>query len=174
MSADADREARFTRWLDEHRGILFRVARAYAAEPESQADLLQEMRLQLWRSLANFRAEAKPSTWIYRICLNTALTWRRGENRRQRLAGTDAADEVASLEPRPGWSQEEAELVGRLYGAIRELAPPERSLVLLTLDGLSYREIAEIVGLTENHVGVALNRARAKLATRLKGVRDEL
>ena len=69
---------------------------------------------------------------------------------------------------------EQAELLEELYAAIRELSPADRSLVLLSLEGLSYRDISEVTGFTENQVGVTLTRARGKLAERLKGVRHEL
>ena len=74
MIADPQREALFTGWLQEHCGIVHKIVRAYAREPADQADLHQEILLQLWRSLPAFRDEAKPSTWIYRVSLNTALT----------------------------------------------------------------------------------------------------
>ena len=175
MSIDAERETRFTAWLTEHRGIMHKIAHAYAVEPADQADLLQEILLQLWRSLSAFREQAKPSTWIYRVCLNTAMTWKRGEKKRRDLAAPEwSLSEVPASDPRPGWTHEETELLGQLYKAVRELPPTDRSLVLLALDGTSYREISDITGLTENHVGVALTRARQKLAERLKGVRHEL
>lgn len=175
MIAPDQRETRFTAWVTEHRGILHKIARAYAAEPADRADLLQEMALQLWRALPAFRQEAKPSTWIYGVCLNTALTWRRDERKRRSLtSGGWNLVESPSADPRPGWSQEEAELLHQLFHAIRELPPADRSLVVLALDGMSYREMGEITGLTENHVGVALTRARQKLAERLKGIRHEL
>lgn len=172
----AAHDRQFCAWLGEHRGIFVKIARAYASEPEDQRDLLQEMQLQVWRSLGSFRGQAQPSTWIYRVCLNTALAWCRAE-RRQPSSSADAPElptEIPSDEGRPGHSHEKAELLLQLYAAIRQLAPAERSLVLLLLDGLSYREISEITGLTENHVGVALTRARGRLAEKLKGIRDEL
>ena len=175
LPPEALRDACFKDWIKEHRGIFLKVARSYAAEMPDQADLFQEMLLQVWRSIPSFRGQAKASTWIYRVCLNTALTLRRDEQQhRSRLKTPEKLPEIASTEARPGWSHEESELVQQLYHAIRELAPSERSLVVLMLDGLSYREISWIAGLSENHVGVALTRARNKLASRLKGVRDEL
>ena len=77
-------------------------------------------------------------------------------------------------EPRPGWTAEQAELLEQLYAAIRSLSPAERMIVLLSLDGLSYREIGEVSGISENSVGVALTRARQKLTLMLEGVRNEL
>src|SRR4051812_47194449 len=84
MTTAAQRETRFNAWLTEHRGIIHKIARAYEAGAANQADLRQEMALQLWSSLPAFREEAKPSTWVYRVCLNTALSWRRAVARRER------------------------------------------------------------------------------------------
>jgi RNA polymerase sigma-70 factor, ECF subfamily len=176
MITDRQREACFKDWLNEHRGIFYRIARAYAWTPEDQADLFQEMAAQLWRSLPGFKAQCQPVTWVYRVCLNTALGWRRDSARQPAFATLDREriDLAPAVEPRPGWTYENDELLARLYAHIRELPAGERSLVLLSLDGLSYREIGDLAGLTENHVGVALNRARQKLAAYFKEVRDEL
>ena len=176
MSAASEHESRFKTWLDGHRGIFHRIARAYAATHEDQADLFQEMAAQLWRSIPGFRGQCQPVTWIYRVCLNTALGWRRDTARTRTLEPSAHApiEFVASEDPRPGWTHEKAELLERLYGQIRELPAGERSLVLLSLDGLSYREIGELTGLTENHVGVRLTRARQTLTVKMKEVRDEL
>ena len=176
MTADRQREVRFKDWLNEYRGIFHRIARAYGATREDQADLVQEMAAQLWRSVPGFRAQCQPVTWVYRVCLNTALGWRRDSARQHAFAALDREriDLAPSEEPRPGWTHENDELLARLYAHIRELPPGERSLVLLSLDGLSYREISDLTGLTENHVGVTLSRARQKLTMALKEVRDEL
>jgi RNA polymerase sigma-70 factor (ECF subfamily) len=175
MAKDLGRESRFAAWIAEHRGIFFKVARAYADDRTDQAELQQEMAVQLWRSLPYFREQCKPSTWLYRLCLNTALTWKRGQRRRENnLDRAVAPDDLVSTEPRPGWTQEKTELLNALYRAIRELPANERSLVVLSLEGLSYREISEVTGLTETHVGVTLTRARRKLGEILKEVRNEL
>jgi len=175
MSPHSIPENLFQTWLEEHRGIIVKVTRSFARSPADAADLEQELQLQIWISLKSFAGQAKPSTWIYRVCLNTALTWRRGTARREsHLApGADIAliaTEAASPADRAG----EQELLEKLYAAIHALPDFDRALVLLALDGLPYREIAEVTGLTENHVGVALTRARKRLATLLKGVTDEL
>jgi len=171
-----DSTARFDAWLAEHRGIIYKIARVYAPQRIDEADLVQEMLVQLWRSLANYREQCRPSTWTYRVCLNTALTWRRRERRRGSVTGlaAPASVDLPSPEPRPGWTAEQAELLERLYQTVRALAPSERTLVVLSLDDLSYREISEVTGLSENHVGVALTRARKKLSTMMEGVRNEL
>jgi RNA polymerase sigma-70 factor, ECF subfamily len=155
-------------WRD-HRGLLHKVARSFARSDADEADLLQEMLLQLWQSFPRFAGQSKLTTWVYRVCLNTALAWKRDEQRRQRRTVPEA--EIVDLlcpRPQPHQSHETSERLTALYGAIRRLPEVDRSLVLLLLDGLSYREIGEIAGITENHVGVALTRARKKLSDLLK------
>jgi len=162
-------------WLEEHRGIFVKVARSFARGETEVGELQQEMLFQLWVSLHGFAGDAKPSTWVYRVCLNTALTWRRGTNRRERRFDGDANADLFPAEARsPAESTEQREWLEKLYAALQMLPETERALVLLMLDDLSYREMAEVTGMTENHVGVALTRARRRLAERLKGVTDEL
>ena len=175
MNPPPHRESLFQAWLEEHRGIVVKVTRSFAPAAADAADLQQEMLLQLWLSLKAYAGQAKPSTWIYRVCLNTALTWRRGTMRRERRIepGADLArlpTGTASPADRAG----DEELLDKLYTAIHALPMFDRALMLLALDGLAYREIAEITGLNENQVGVALTRARKRLAQLLKGVTDEL
>ena len=150
-------EQQFASWLDTHAGILHQLSRAYAPEPADTDELHQEMMVQLWRSMPRFSGESKPSTWVYRVCLNTGLTWRRTAQRREaRVTGQpETVESASSLESSPAERQEHEDLHAALMRSVRTLPPGQRSLVILALDGLAYREIAEITGLTENHVGVA-------------------
>ena len=175
MRPTPEQASRFKAWLEEHRGILVKVTRSFAPGPADAADLRQEILLQLWTSLPSYAGQAKPSTWIYRVCLNTALTWRRGTARREsRLErGTDV-EALAAGSASPADQAGDGEVLDQLYAAIHALPMFDRALMLLALDGLAYREIAEITGLTENHVGVSLTRARQRLAVLMKGVTDEL
>jgi RNA polymerase sigma-70 factor (ECF subfamily) len=175
MTIAAQSDDLFSSWLREYRGIMHKVARAYAVVAADREDLLQEMALQLWRSQSAFRGQSAVSTWIYRVCLNTAMTWRRGTTRRQRdiQPGVDLAA-MSEGAASPAESAGQRELLEKLYTAIHAMPEFDRALVLLVLDGLAYREIAEVTGLTENHVGVALLRARKRLAELMKGVTDEL
>ncbi len=121
---------------------------------------MQEMHLQLWRSLGSFTAQSKPSTWIYRVCLNTAMTWRRSEKRRHRfLQSPDLTDFFA-----PDDRLATPPLLEALYAAIRELPPSDRALMLLYLEERSYREIGEIMGISESNTGVRLQRVKRQLA----------
>lgn len=175
MPASAHPETLFHTWMMEHRGIIMKVARSFASTPSDIAELQQELLLQVWNSTRSFASQARPSTWVYRVCLNTALTWRRGTTRRRRHFEADAdIGRLAAATASPAEDAGQRELLGKLYAGIHALPAFDRALVLLSLDGLAYREMAEITGLTENHVGVALTRARQRLAANLKGVVDEL
>ena len=164
-------EVLFKRWLQEYGGIMLKVSRAYTLTVEECQDLAQEILLQLWRSLPQFEGRASASTWVYRVALNTALGWHRKEGRRRArqqpllepedlpAAGLDSAEQL-----------HQREVVERLYAAIRQLPKAEAALVLLYLEDLSYREIAEVLGISEGNVGVKLNRARKALGKSMKEV----
>jgi RNA polymerase sigma factor (sigma-70 family) len=163
---DAEREARFAAWMREHLAVLKRVSRAFATGAD-QHDLLQEIMLAVWRAAPAFRGEAKPSTFIFRVAHNAALTWRRREGTRRRRQA-----DYERLEVDDSSVGEEEALLARLYDAIHQLEALDRSLVLLSFEGLSYLEIGDIHGLTESNVGARLSRARTKLA-RLMGKSDD-
>ncbi|QEH38818.1 RNA polymerase sigma factor YlaC [Aquisphaera giovannonii] len=164
-----DRESLFTRWLDGHGGAVLKVARAYTLTAEDRRDLVQEILLRVWTSLPGYRGEAGLSTWSYRVALNTALDWH-GKEKRRRGRQRPIIEVEDPPDPGPDGPRQAArrELVERLYAAIRRLPPADAALVLLYLDDLSYREMAEVLGISESNVGVKLNRARKALGELLK------
>ncbi len=149
----------FDGWLRNHQGLFFKVVRAYAFTPHDQEDLFQEIATQVWRSIPGFRGDAAVTTWIYRVALNAAIAWTQKERRhsagKQALDGVEPAFLHASpaTDPRVEW----------LYEQIRQLNEIDRSLTLLLLDGFSYKEMAAMLGITENYVGVKINRIKAHL-----------
>jgi RNA polymerase sigma-70 factor (ECF subfamily) len=170
-----EQETIFRRWLDEHIGLVLKVVRGCAASPQDQDDLFQDVLLQIWSSIPAFRGEAKETTWIYRVAFNTALAWRRRE--RRRWEGHDRFlkfGDSPQSQPSHVDSPPEQEIVERLYVAIRQLPRVDASLALMHLDGLSYQEMAQVVGISENYIGVKLNRIRQQLADQLKGAKNEL
>lgn len=163
--ADTDGGERFETWMGTHLGMLTRIARAFTTGAD-QHDLLQELMLAVWRAAPSFRGDAKESTFIYRVAHNAALSWRRRERSRihrhaeyERLMTPDVPDNQETL-------------IAQMYEGIRRLEPLDRSLMLLSLEGLAYAEIGEIHGLTETNVGARLSRARKKLADLLEVARD--
>ncbi len=166
----AEQQQRFADWTREHSAILYRVVNGFAAGADRH-DLLQEVLLAVWKSIPAFRGEAKPTTFLYRVCHNAALLWVRSEkNYRRRIeqAGASATGESSADS-----NSLADERLANLYSAIRLLKPTERSLILLSLDGLSYREMAEVLGLSESNVGVKINRIKNQLTQTLKGNEDE-
>ena len=149
----------FEGWLRDHQRLLFKVVRAYAFTPQDQEDLFQEIAAQVWRSIPGFRGDAAVTTWIYRVALNAAIAWTQKERRhragKQELEGVEPAMLQASPAPDPR--------VEWLYEQIRQLNEIDRSLTLLLLDGFSYKEMAAMLGITENYVGVKINRIKAHL-----------
>ena len=156
-----DAETLFREWLVAHRGAVLKVARAYTLTAEDGQDLAQEILLQVWRSLPQFRGQASATTWCYRVALNTALGWHRKERRRQ-TRQRPLPDNL------PAPEEHSTDLVDRLYAAIRRLPGTDAPLVLLHLDGLSYRQMAEVLGVSEGNVGVKLNRVRKALGELMK------
>jgi RNA polymerase sigma-70 factor (ECF subfamily) len=166
---DSERESLFRDWLAEHCAAILKVARSYAQTPVDAQDLSQEILLQLWRSLPQFNGEASALTWCYRVALNTALSWRRNEGRRRsRRRPLVEVNNVLAVGPDGAERTAQRETVERLYAAIRQLSTADAALVLLYLDDLSYRQIADVLGISETHVGVKLNRAKKALARLLQ------
>ena len=155
---------RFEEWVNRYAGIVARTARLHAENLAESEDLSQEMLVQLWRSVPGFDGKCAVSTWIYRVCLNTALTWKRKagrRNRREQLGKTLICGDVNVRNQGTGATEDRIEA---LYAAIRKLPPTDRNLIQLSLDGLSYREMSEVTGLTESGIGTKLTRARQQLA----------
>ena len=169
-----EQEDIFRRWLGAHLGLMLKVVRG-CADPQDQDDLFQDVLVQVWSSIPAFRGEAKETTGIYRVAFNTALAWRRGERRRRE--GHELflkSEDLSQAQPSHVDSLTNQEIVEQLYAAIRQLPKVDASLALMHLDGLSYQEMAEVLGISENYIGVKLNRIRKLLADQLKGAIHEL
>ncbi|MBI1177837.1 sigma-70 family RNA polymerase sigma factor [bacterium] len=149
----------FDGWLDEHRGLFFKVVRAYAFNQHDQEDLFQEITTQVWNSIPKFRGDSKATTWIYRVALYSAMAWSKREKRHRDGHQTINGQEHALLQtsknknPRLDW----------LYDQIGQMDEIDRSLTLMMLDGHSYKEISATLGITESNVGVKLNRIKKRL-----------
>src|SRR5262249_46252392 len=154
----------FMNWLGDHGAAVMKVARAYTLTSDDCQDLAQEILLQAWRSLPSFKGEASPATWFYRVALQTAMNWQRKD--KPRRARQQPLVEVQVLASEGADSTEQAqqrETVEQLYDAIHKLPKADAALVLLYLDELSYRDMAEVLGISESNVGVKLNRAKKAL-----------
>ena len=175
---DARRE-RFARLLGQHTGLLRKIAWGFAANREDRADLEQDMAAQLWAVFVHWDGERPFATWAYRVALNVALSGRRGAQARGGAAmrapgraasrnanGNDAFDPLDDLVD-PGATPEQLAQTRDLHRAIHALDPLNRALLLLWLDDLPYREIGDVLGLSEGNVGVRLTRLKSTLKNRL-------
>ncbi len=152
-------EREFTELVEQNRGIIYKVIRMYVRHEEDERDLFQEILFQAWRSFSNFKGQSKFSTWLYRVALNTVLTFKR----RPAKVVTDENFESLPLAADHSYNDE----TEALYHAIRELGDIDRMIVMLHLDGYSNEEVADISGLTKNNVAVKLHRIKETLTTKL-------
>ena len=156
-------------WLGEHSLSVVKVARAYTLSSDECQDLAQEILLQAWRSLPKFEGKASPATWFYRVALHTAMNWQRKDKpRRSRQQPLLEVQAVATEGCDSAEQAQHRETVEQLYKAIHQLPKADAALVLFYLDELSYREIAEVLGISESNVGVKLNRAKKALSELMK------
>ena len=154
--------------LEDQRGRIMRLCQAYAEHEAAAQDLFQEVVVQLWRAEGGYRRAASRTTWVYRITLNVCLRAHKKINRRarERTALEGLAFEPPG--PDPQAPAEEAEARRLLYHCIRALPSSERPVITLFLEGLPYKQIARVTGLTENHVAVKVKRIKKKLYHCLK------
>lgn len=144
-----------------HQGLIRKVAFTYADNREDRNDLAQEIVYQICRSYRSFKEASSVSTWLYRIAINTAL----GSLRKKRPA-TQALQEQDAIQDE---SDETESRTRSLQEAIKLLSDSDRTLVLLYLDELPYKEIGAILGLSENSVAVKMHRTKQKLKTLIDG-----
>ncbi len=160
----AEQQQRFTDWMRDHGAIVHHVVHGFASG-EDRDDLLQDVLLAVWKSVPAFRGQSRPTTYLYRVSHNAALLWSRTQrNYRRRVERFGA---LSAWESPSGADAVTDERLARLYAAIHALMPVDRSLMLLLLDGLSYREIAEVLGLSESNVGVKISRIKSQLTRTL-------
>jgi RNA polymerase sigma-70 factor, ECF subfamily len=167
---DEDPKSLFLNWLGEHGSSVMKVARAYTLTSDECQDLAQEILLQAWRSLPKFEHKASAATWFYRVALHTAMNWHRKEKpRRSRQQPLVEVEAVVIEGANSAEQARQRDTVEQLYKAINQLPKTDAALVLLYLDELSYREMADVLGISESNVGVKLNRAKKALTELMKG-----
>jgi len=158
-------EKNFVQLVKQHQGLIHKVALMYESDPEARNDLFQEIVLQLWKSFPSFRGEAKITTWMYRIALNTAISGLRRKNRK--LPTEDIHDRHLNISENQEADHFEEDLQ-RLQWAIRQLSEIDRAMILMALEEVPYEEIAETIGITQNNVRVRMNRIRERLRKLMK------
>lgn len=165
------RDDRCVRLLHEHDRALRRLAASYERDPSRQQDLLQEIWLAVWQALPRFRGDCSERTFVFRIAHNRAVShvdhWQR-----RRTDSLDEASPLMTSQPDPEHALSTEQRRERLQAAVQSLPMGLRQVVVLTLEGLSHAEVADVAGITENNVAVRLTRARAALS-RLLGARED-
>jgi RNA polymerase sigma-70 factor (ECF subfamily) len=160
LSGNPVLENKFHQLLQANGAALIRLAASYTNSSSDRDDLFQDIALAIWQALPRFRGESSERTFIFRIAHNRAITY---ISKRRPLA--TPAEEVELPDPRPnpekGFAREQQET--RLFAAIQRLPIDYRQVITMTLEDMSYAEIAEVLGIGESNVGVRLNRARQML-----------
>ena len=147
-------ESAFLQQIDQHQGIIHKICRLYRDSPEDREDLFQEIVFQLWKTKHTFQGKAKFSSWMYKVALSTAIaTFRK---KKPAIIYTPQLPDLPQAE-------EEDQQRQQLFAALKQLDDADKALMALYLDDLSYEEIAEITGISENYVGVKLTRIRNRI-----------
>ncbi|PHN00866.1 RNA polymerase sigma factor [Flavilitoribacter nigricans] len=156
-------EDQFSQMVKENEAIIFKVSTVYTRTLEDQQDLYQEIVIQLWRAFGTFRQQARISTWIYRIALNTAITRLRREKRQTQHVPIDQV----VLRYAEGTDPVFEEQVKMLYRYIETLNDLDKGIILLYLEEKSHEEIAGIIGISKSNVGTRISRIRQKMKAQL-------
>ncbi len=170
MNLVKETEVIFLKVLEDNKGIIYKVANSYCKNGEDRKDLVQEIIIQLWRSFGKYDKQYKLSTWIYRIALNVSISFYRKEKRRDTVS-QPISESIISMTENDETDEINNDL-NLLQKFISELNELDRSLILLYLDGISQKEMAKILGLTETNVATKVSRIKIKLQQKFSNIED--
>ena len=151
----------FLNIVEENKKLIYKVSRIYCDSSIDKNDLFQEIIANLWKAYPGFKGNSKISSWIYKIALNTAITWFRDYIKYKKHI------EYAQFIPNVSNDNELEDIYEQLYSAIEHLGKIDKAIILLHLEGYSYDDISEIIGLTKTNVATKINRIKLKLKNRL-------
>ncbi|WP_343612415.1 RNA polymerase sigma factor [Chryseobacterium oranimense] len=155
----------FLTLVNRHKGILYKTSRIYADSTEDQEDLQQEILIQLWKSYQNFKGNSEFSTWMYRVAINTAITYLKKEKRRtNNQAEVPQHFEIQHEDYNPSKDRQ----LEIFYSAVQELKPLEKAVIFYFMEGMSHKEIGDHLGLSEGNARVKLNRTKEKIQQIIK------
>jgi len=153
-------EKKFLSDFEKDQNIVHKVCRIYTTNQDQHNDLFQEIAIQVWKNYSKFRGEAKFSTWMYRVALNTAISLYRKSSRSIKTQDfSDVSFKIKSID----YDDTKDQQLKALYDGIRELSDIEKALIFLYLEDKPYKEIAITLGITEVNARVKMNRAKDKL-----------
>jgi RNA polymerase sigma-70 factor (ECF subfamily) len=153
----------FTKLLKENQGIVHKICNIYFYNRSEKEDYFQDIVIELWKAFPNFNKKSKFSTWMYRVALNTAIDLLRREKVRPRLIGLSRQE----FDLQDSQIKEISTQQDRLYRAINLLSSVEKAIIILYLEDYDYKEIAEIIGISETYTGVKINRIKVELQKKL-------
>jgi RNA polymerase sigma-70 factor, ECF subfamily len=157
-----NQEKQFLELLYKHQNIIHKICHIYVLDTTDREDLFQEITLQAWKSFPTFRGQSQFSTWLYRVALNTAISFRKKERKQQFLISAETLPDIAATYD---FTEEQ---FAALHKAISSLSDIEKALILLYMENLSYNDIGEILGISANNVAVKMNRIKTKLKEQTK------
>ncbi|HTD40542.1 MAG TPA: sigma-70 family RNA polymerase sigma factor [Mucilaginibacter sp.] len=154
-------QEQFLKLIEQNKGIIYKVSRAYGKNDEDREDLFQEIMIRLWNAFDRYDDQYKLSTWMYRVALNVAISFYRKQRRRIESESplTESMIDIADESDNPDLENN----VRLLQQFISELNELEKALMILYLESKSYKEIAEILGITETNVATKINRVKGRL-----------
>jgi RNA polymerase sigma-70 factor (ECF subfamily) len=157
---EKDLENKFLSDFETNQNIVHKICRLYTTNQDAHNDLFQEITIQLWKNYSKFRGEAKFSTWMYRVALNTAISLYRKSTRTVKTQDiTDYAFKIKAVD----YDETEELQLKALYNAIRKLNDIDKALIFLYLEDKPYKEISLTLGISEVNARVKMNRAKEKL-----------
>lgn len=165
--ASAESQLRFQALVEDHRKILYKVCHAYCRNRDDRDDLAQEIVVQLWQSFDSFDRRARFSTWMYRVALNVAISFRRREQTRTRHALPAGAQILETI----AGSDNEPDEIRLLYQFIETLDGLNKALILLYLDGHSHAEIGQVLGISESNAGTRIGRLKKAMKEEFSGAK---
>ncbi len=165
------KEEKFNKIVSENSERIRNICRYYNSNGEDQKDMYQEVLVNIWKSLDSFRGDSAMSTWVYRVTVNTSLTFTGKAFRHMKLMVNSDTTNLNSILDDENLKQKLAEekLLDRMQLELNQLSVIDKALISLMLEGLSMKEIAEVIGITEPNVKVKIHRIKSQLKEKLKG-----
>jgi RNA polymerase sigma-70 factor (ECF subfamily) len=171
-----DKEQQFNKIVSENGERIKRICRYYNPNPDEQKDMYQEILVNVWNSLDKFRGDSAISTWIYRVAVNTSLSFTGKTFRQMKLMVSAENKYLNSLLDDENYEQKvrEEHQFNLLQNELNLLSVIDKALISLMLEGLSTKDIADVIGITEPNVRVKIHRIKTELKTKLNGGNYEL
>lgn len=159
------KEIEFVTLVQEHQNLIHKICRLYTNSDAEHKDLFQEITIQLWKAYPKFRGDAKFSTWMYRVGINTAISlYRKSKSRIQSFSFDDVSYKIPQSET---YDDTQDQQLKSIYAALNNLNDIDKAVIFLYLEDKNYKEISEAIGISEVNARVKMNRIKKKLKTQL-------